>query len=265
MAIIDCEFSDFLELETAPGQLSQVLGIQQALSETSPDSFADVLSFTDTFAIAGIFSDALSFVETFASSTDEGLSNNLSLSDTFDTDGDLSVTLSDIIDFNDAFADADDVDTCRLRNYTPSVGGSSSDKFTPPSSTPPTLGQATVTLTYPFISPTETLVLRNPVFGDRDRLQFSRINRESRGGDAIIFADPQWPKNQVLVVQIDSLSELKASDLIDFLEMSIGQEIGLLDWFNQQWRGVIITPDVAITHVRRNDRSVSFDFQGQLA
>ena len=49
---------------------------------------------------------------------------------------------------------------------------------------------------YPVVSPTVSVTLRSPELGNKDRLQFNRISRETRGGTLIVFADPMWPKVQ---------------------------------------------------------------------
>lgn len=153
---------------------------------------------------------------------------------------------------------------CTAKSYSPFVGGAVPG-YTPPSTTPPTLSRDTLTLTYPYVSPSTTLSLRNPAFGNKDRLNFNRINRETRGGTLIVFADPKWPKTQTLVVQIDALTRNQIVDLLAFISISLGKEIGLLDWEGRQWRGVIVTPDAQVTHVSKHDRSVTFEFQGMLA
>jgi hypothetical protein len=137
--------------------------------------------------------------------------------------------------------------------------------FTPPDTTVPTLGEHKLKLTYPYLLPSLAVTLTNPAFGDKDRLNFNRINRETRGGTLIVYADPKWPKTQTLAIQVDNLNPNQAEDMISFLRISLGQEIGLLDWENRQWRGIITTPDARITHVGRSDRSIAFEFQGRLA
>lgn len=153
--------------------------------------------------------------------------------------------------------------SCTEKNYTPFVG-SGSNEFTPPSTTVPTLGSATLTLTYPYVSPTTTLVLRNPEFRNTDTLNFNRINRVTRGGTLIVFADPDWPKTQTLRMECQYLKKEQADNLLDFFKDSLGKEIGLLDHENRQWRGIVMTPDAEISHVSRSNRSVSFDFEGEL-
>lgn len=152
---------------------------------------------------------------------------------------------------------------CTRFAYTPFVG-TSDPNYTPPSTVEPTLGYHRLRLTYPYTSPSLSLTLPNPAFSDKDRLSFNRINRETRGGTLIVFADPKWPKTQTLALQVDNLNPNQAEDMITFLRSSLGKEIGLLDWENRQWRGIITTPDARVTHVGRNDRSIAFEFQGEL-
>lgn len=156
------------------------------------------------------------------------------------------------------------VQSCGNVTYHPFVGATSEVGYTPPSTTAPVLSDGTLTLTYPYVSPTSTLVLRNPEYGNQDRLNFNRVNRETRGGTLVVFADPNWPKSQIITVQIDRLKQTQVNELFEFLGDSLGKQIGLLDWEGRQWQGVILTPDATVTHVSRTDRSVSFDFRGQL-
>ncbi len=130
--------------------------------------------------------------------------------------------------------------------------------------TMPTLGTAKVTLTYPFVSPTSTLVLRNPQFGNVDRLAFDRINRETRGGTLIMFVDPKWPKQQVMNVTFAALTRAMKDSLLTFLAASIGKDIGYLDHENRQWKGIVLTPEATIQNDSRNGYTVTFEFEGTL-
>lgn len=149
--------------------------------------------------------------------------------------------------------------------YSPFVGTVTSG-ITPPPTTPPTLGTATLTLTHPFVDPTTTLILRNPELNNAERFQFARINRTTRGGDLKIFSDPTWPKQETLKVQIEALTSAQKDSLVSFFEDNIGLEIGLLDDENRQWKGIITQPDADITDVSGNDctYSVIFEFEGEL-
>lgn len=147
-------------------------------------------------------------------------------------------------------------------NYRPFVGAGPGQA---PSVTPPTLGHATLTLTYPFVSPTLTVVLRNPQFGNQDRLAFDRINRETRGGTLDMFADPDWPKQTTLVVTVQSLRQPQVDNLLAFFQASVGKEVGYLDHENRLWRGIITTPEASIEQEGKDRFNVNFEFEGTLA
>ncbi len=104
--------------------------------------------------------------------------------------------------------------------------------------------------------------MRNPEFGDRNTLTFTRINQTTRGGTLTVFADPDWPKFQTLSVQVKALSDLAAAAVLQFLEDSLGQEIGLLDWEGRQWRGIITNPDTAVSYGIDCGHSVAIEFEG---
>jgi hypothetical protein len=154
--------------------------------------------------------------------------------------------------------------SCLVRQYRPFVGFSGDEGTTPPSVTSPILADATLTLTYPYVSPTLTVVLRNPDFANKDNLTFNRVNRTTRGGILIVFADPNWPKVQKLSVQVSALRSPQVADLRTFFALSLGKEVGLLDHENRQWRGIIINPDTPILNPEHGDYSVSFEFEGEL-
>ena len=75
---------------------------------------------------------------------------------------------------------------------------------------------------------TDSVTLRAPNLGNKDRLSFNRILRETRGGTLIVFADPIWPKIQTLVLTFSGLRSVQAQQLLAFLETHLGEEIGLL-------------------------------------
>jgi hypothetical protein len=152
---------------------------------------------------------------------------------------------------------------CTLKLYSPFVG-TGDPGYTAPSTTSPTLGNATLTLSYPYGAPTQSVTLRNPAFGDRNQLSFARVNRTSRGGTLIVFADPNWPKIEKLLLTVSGLKQQQIDDFQNFLIVSLGQEIGLLDHENRQWRGIITNPDADIVENSKNNRTISFEFEGSL-
>ena len=156
------------------------------------------------------------------------------------------------------------VGPCQRKQYEPQVGFTTDTTVLLPSATPPTLSDATLTLTFPYVSPTNTLVLRNSEFGNKDTLNFNRINRTTRGGALVVFADSEWPKTQTLAVTLNSLTPAQADDLLTFFDQSLGLEVGLLDHEGRLWRGIITNPDSPIANPGRDDHSASFEFEGVL-
>ena len=70
---------------------------------------------------------------------------------------------------------------------------------------------------------TDSVTLRAPNLGNKDRLSFNRILRETRGGTLIVFADPIWPKIQTLVLTFSGLRSVQAQQLLAFLDSASGR------------------------------------------
>lgn len=156
--------------------------------------------------------------------------------------------------------------TCPEKEYTPFIGSSGDTSFPEVSATPPTLGSGVFTLTYPRVSPTTTLVLKNPTFGNTDTLRFAKIDRRTRGGDRKIFSDLDWSETQTLELTIENLcaTEVTIDELLAFLNASLGKLIGLLDWENRQWEGVIVAPETEVIPTVSGHR-IRIVFEGELA
>lgn len=101
---------------------------------------------------------------------------------------------------------------------------------------------------YPVAHPAEEISLRNPEFGNKDRLQFNRINRETRGGTLVVYADPIWPKVEIQVLTFTGLSQDQARGLLTFMASHLGELVGFLDWEGRYWQGVITNPNDAVVH-----------------
>ena len=117
---------------------------------------------------------------------------------------------------------------------------------------------------YPIADPGDILVLRAPNLGNKDKLTFNRISRETRGGTLIVYADPIWPKIETLALTFSGLSADEKDDLLAFFDDHLGQEIGLVDWEGRYWTGVIMTPDDPVVQDNRDTFSASFEFEGEL-
>ena len=111
---------------------------------------------------------------------------------------------------------------------------------------------------------TDYVTLRAPEFGNKDTLTFNRINRETRGGTLIIFANPMWPKTQTLALTFTGLRQIEVQDLLSFLGDHLGLEIGLIDWETRYWKGVITTTTNPVTEDSFDNYTVNLEFQGEL-
>jgi hypothetical protein len=244
--------------------VGDVLDFQERMGRVLERTVSQSLTLIDTVERKHPVAQSLGLVQTVTHGKGATSSDNLNLQSIADYDAILNRSVSDALGLHQSVTYYLGGD-CITKQYTPFIGSSTDTEFTPPDLTPPTLSDATLTLTYPYVSPTNTLVLRNPSFGNRDRLAFNRINRETRGGTLVVFADPIWPKSQTLQLTVDVLSDAQVENLLTFLAQSLGKEIGLLDHEGRQWRGIITTPDTSIAHAAMQDRTVTFDFEGELA
>lgn len=110
----------------------------------------------------------------------------------------------------------------------------------------------------------QTVVLRDPDFGNVDRLEQSRINRQTRGGDLEIFRDPNWPTDEIQDYKFSFLTQVQINQLLAFFDFSLGQIITLIDHENFTWSGVIITPNGEVSQPARQGFSAQFQFQGSV-
>lgn len=90
------------------------------------------------------------------------------------------------------------------------------------------------------------LTLSVPEFGDESRIEHHRIARETRAGDKIIYKDPIWPVGETLQLSFQDLSQTQASQLLQFVEDTLGQTVLLTDHFGIVWSGIIINPDLDV-------------------
>lgn len=155
-----------------------------------------------------------------------------------------------------------------LYQYNPIVGEGAPGNPTPP---PVTLLNPLSGIEVPFqlIYPAEgtvldSVTLRAPELGNKDRLSFNRVIRETRGGTLVVFADPMWPKIQTLALTFSGLKRDVVQDLLSFFDDHLGLEIGMIDWEQRYWVGIITTPEEPVIEDDSNSYSVKFEFEGEL-
>jgi hypothetical protein len=146
--------------------------------------------------------------------------------------------------------------------YDPSIGGGSGT--TMPSGIPRKLvRQSSMKLVFPAVADSESWThmasLRNPEIGDRTKLQMDRIFRESRGGTLQTYRDDDWPTQETVGVAIRLLTDDDVSDFMDFVDATLGAEIGFLDWEGNAYRGIMLTTADPIVRTRDNIIDVTFE------
>ncbi len=107
-----------------------------------------------------------------------------------------------------------------------------------------------------------TFQVRKPDFGSSDKLEFSRINRRSRGGDLIIYRDPQWPESITLMLPFSFLGN---KDIINFrklFELSLGEQVTYQDHLGSTWTGIILNPAEPIVQYGIDRFSLKVELQG---
>lgn len=151
---------------------------------------------------------------------------------------------------------------CVEKEFSPYVGAGT-DGYPTFSATAPTLSTGVLTLTYPRVGPSLTVTLKNPTFGNVDSLAFPKIDRTTRGGERVLFSDPDWGSAQVLTMTVENICSPDIDDLLTFLNTSLGKEIGLADWEGRNWAGVIMAPQTEISKTVTGWR-LQLVFEGEL-
>jgi hypothetical protein len=245
--------------EQAVGVVIRAAAIPAAASDTLVFTSAAARNQVPAAASALLFADAASAVAVKA------LRDALTLGDMAQVTGVRNVSASSLLSLEEAVAFIVVRRDWEWR-YHPFIGAPSSGS--PPATLvwSPVAGVAAGTLVYPAAPPyTDWLTLRSPDLGNKDRLQFNRVSRETRGGTLIVFADPLWPKVQAQVLTFSGLNETEARGLLDFMTTHLGLEIGYVDWEQRYWTGVITNTTEPMTQDGRGMYTASFEFEGELA
>lgn len=114
-----------------------------------------------------------------------------------------------------------------------------------------------VTLTYG----TNTITLRPPEFDNVQSISLDRIARKTRNGDLIIFRDPNWVKNEVFKYSFVYLTQRQVYDLLNFIQLSLGQNVTLVDYEGRIFVGTIINPAAVMAQPGVDNFTVDIEFQ----
>lgn len=106
-----------------------------------------------------------------------------------------------------------------------------------------------------------TITIRKPEFGDSDQVDQFRVERLTFGGALDIMQDKMWPTTEKLEMSWEYLSETDATNLLLFLNTTLGQIITFKDQFGRTLTGYILTPFEDILQPKTNGWSAKFSYQ----
>lgn len=89
----------------------------------------------------------------------------------------------------------------------------------------------------------DVITLPSPIFTDKQQVQSTRINRTTRGGQRIVFADANWVWLEILRYKFQGLSRAEYDAFVDFRQNHIGKEVHLITHEGRQYDGFILDPD----------------------
>lgn len=242
----------FTEHIKVPILVEDTISLDEIIFNSAFQYVTDTISLTESIGLPPRRTDHMSLTETIVTTTSR------------EREYEDSIGLFETIQ---VFLNADCPTCCDPdEQYHPYIGTSSAPNLpTPPSATPPTLTPShSIVLSHPYVSPTLTVTLRAPEFGNKDQVENKRVRRPSRGGTIQIFADPQWPKIYRLQMDFAALSEQLAQDYATFRRQTLGKEIKLVDHESRVWKGVLTEVGTPVNRNRRNGVQVSLSFEGEL-
>jgi len=247
--------SDLLTLTSQAGRVASVT-ISDSLS-FSDDGFRNLLTI-----------DLLAFNEVVLNGKGLLVDNSLSFTQVVTLQGGFIRLITDSLNIGQS-ATHFYLTSCIDKQYHPFVGESSIIGQPTPPNTEISLAQglpigAGFQLSYPLNGATDTVILRAPELDTRDKNAFNRVNRETRGGRLVVFADPTWPKVNTLSCTFIGLLKTEIDTLQDFILNYIGEEIQVIDWDGRIWEGVVLKPNDPATCDGKDRWSVGFEFEGTL-
>ncbi len=273
--MIEYRMIDSVEHQLIAGRvIVQHLTAQQTVQVTNEkasatsDSASNTLTITDEAVVARSYGHTLVITDSITVTQGKGARNDLTITDSIVVSRKTNNTLTDVLTItNEVRFTLTTVGPCPIRRlYFPFIGTTTDpDAPTPPSVTPPTIITYTnVQLSWPTTAPSLILTLRGPELGNRDQLHSVRINRETRGGTLVVYADPDWPKREQLNLQFTGLTESEGEDILEFLRDTLGQQIKLRDWEGKEWTVLTVSPGNPFTQRGFCKNAISLDFESAL-
>ena len=250
-------------------RLSQTLGIvDDARVPLATQNVTSTMNLVDVASMSFI-NDVIAFVQTAVGGKSPGAqTHTIAFVQTVLQGGTFRRTISQDLGIGHALTYFDDT-ACNRKSYTPFMGegatGAPPESLTDPQfDTSP--GDADRFLLYwPARGARDTTVsIRAPQFSNRDRNAYTRVNRETRGGRLVVFADPNWPQIRTMAVTVTGLLKTEVDAVKALFYAKLGQIIGLTDWYGHEWEGIILDPEEPAVQDSKEKWTITFKFEGQI-
>jgi len=243
--------------------LWHVAFVEHVRADGIPAEASDSLSLSDAAYVnqTPLAADTLALMQTAEVVASKAVADTLVLTDAATLNVVYTLSASDTLNLQQSVGWSRI--TLGVENiYSPFIGSGG----TPPPATldGPIAGIGACRFVWPPVSPTVNVPLRSPEFGNKQRLTCQRISRETRGGTLVTFADSIWPKLTTLVWTVTGLTRVRGDAVLAFFSSYLGLEVGLVDYEQRYWRGVVLTFDPLVED-SPGCFTVGFEFEGDLA
>ncbi len=105
--------------------------------------------------------------------------------------------------------------------------------------------------------------LRNPQLGNTDTLDYTRLSRQTTGGDTIIFRDPEWPKIETLKITFDLCDPVLVERIKWFIRLTLGKQFTYIDYLGDSWSALITNPNTAVKQAGINSHVVELELEAE--
>lgn len=248
--------------------VEDVLGLVQQLPTPLYGNSSDTLNIVDEASITNLV-DALNLTHSAEGAKLYEVTHTINIQHTIILESDWVRRVDEDLGVGHAMTYFLD-DPCSVKRYTPFQGENTVNTvFASPSATiPPTFKDASsdrLTLYYPSAAAiARQLVIRAPEFGNRDQNSYTRVSRETRGGELVVYADPDWPELRTLSCTVTGLKASEVEEYLVFMYATLGKTIEICDWEGRLWTGVLTNPEEAITQDGKERFTISFQLEGRM-
>lgn len=119
----------------------------------------------------------------------------------------------------------------------------------------------TFVLTYPAVTPTHTVTLRNPSFGDVETQRTRRQLHITKGNQLRQIEAAEWPVDNTFHWEFTALEQVQVDAFRAFLSVSLGDRVRIVDHLGETRFGFIYPQTIVITTNRDTcDYAVNLEF-----